>query len=88
MLNFPTPYPNELIYSTIARAGIHHAITSPKQLLEEVFAVSSVVLPENVFVAFATVFSGVEASLVFFLAGDLFIRIIIAAIIITVNHFV
>lgn len=38
MLNFPTPYPNELIYSTIARAGIHHAITSPKQLLEEVFA--------------------------------------------------
>lgn len=39
MLNFPTPYPNELIYSTIARAGIHHAITSPKQLLEEVFAI-------------------------------------------------
>ncbi|WP_180060011.1 TnsD family Tn7-like transposition protein [Acinetobacter sp. YH12135] len=38
MLNFPTPYPNELIYSTIARAGIHHAITSPKQLLEEVFS--------------------------------------------------
>lgn len=38
MLNFPTTYPNELIYSTIARAGIHHAITSPKQLLEEVFA--------------------------------------------------
>ena len=37
MLNFPTTYPNELIYSTIARAGIHHAITSPKQLLEEVF---------------------------------------------------
>ncbi|WP_197457606.1 hypothetical protein [Snodgrassella sp. CFCC 13594] len=35
MLNFPTPYPNELIYSTIARAGIHHAITSPKQLLED-----------------------------------------------------
>lgn len=38
MLNFPTPYPNEIIYSTIARAGIRHAITSPKQLLEEVFA--------------------------------------------------
>lgn len=37
MLNFPTPYPNELIYSTIARAGIHHAITSPKQLLDEIF---------------------------------------------------
>lgn len=38
MLNFPTPYPNELIYSTIARAGTHHAITSPKQLLDEIFA--------------------------------------------------
>ncbi len=38
MLNFPNPYPNELIYSTIARAGIHHAITSPKQLLDEIFA--------------------------------------------------
>lgn len=37
MLNFPTPYPDELIYSTIARAGIHHAITSPKQLLDEIF---------------------------------------------------
>lgn len=38
MLNFPIPYPNELIYSTIARAGVHHAIGSPKQLLDEVFS--------------------------------------------------
>ncbi|MAY01213.1 MAG: transcriptional antiterminator [Oceanospirillaceae bacterium] len=37
MLNFPVPYPNELIYSTIARAGIRHGLTSPKQLLNEVF---------------------------------------------------
>lgn len=37
MLNFPIPYPNELIYSTIARAGVHHAIISPKQLLDEIF---------------------------------------------------
>lgn len=37
MLNFPLPYPDELLYSTIARAGVHFAITSPKQLLDEVF---------------------------------------------------
>lgn len=37
MLNFPLPYPDELLYSTIARAGTHFAITSPKQLLDEVF---------------------------------------------------
>lgn len=37
LLNFPLPYPNELIYSTIARAGIHHAITSPKNLLDDIF---------------------------------------------------
>lgn len=38
MLNFPTPYPDELIYSTIARYGVHFGITSPKQLLDEVFS--------------------------------------------------
>lgn len=38
MLNFPNPYPHELMYSTIARTGVHHAITSPKQLLDEVFS--------------------------------------------------
>ena len=37
MLNFPLPYKNELLYSTVARAGIHFAITSPKQLLDTVF---------------------------------------------------
>jgi hypothetical protein len=37
MLGFPVPYPNELIYSTVARAGIHLGIGSPKELLNEVF---------------------------------------------------
>lgn len=37
MHNFPVPYPDELIYSLVARAGIRSAITSPKQLLEQVF---------------------------------------------------
>ncbi|EPB6937233.1 TPA: TniQ family protein [Proteus mirabilis] len=31
------PYPDELIYSLVARAGIRSAITSSKQLLSEVF---------------------------------------------------
>jgi hypothetical protein len=37
MLGFPVPYPNELIYSTVARAGIHFGIKSSEQLLNEVF---------------------------------------------------
>lgn len=37
MLNFPLPYPEELLYSTVARAGIRHGIASPKQLLDEVY---------------------------------------------------
>jgi len=37
MLNFPVPYPNELVYSTVARAGVHSGIISPKELLDEVF---------------------------------------------------
>ncbi|WP_432734477.1 TnsD family Tn7-like transposition protein [Maridesulfovibrio sp. FT414] len=37
MLNFPVPYPDELIYSTVARAGVHAGLVSPKQLLEDVF---------------------------------------------------
>jgi len=37
MLNFPMPYENELIYSTVARAGIRLALNSPKLLLDEVF---------------------------------------------------
>lgn len=37
MFNFPMPHVDELIYSTVARAGIRLALTSPKQLLDEVF---------------------------------------------------
>lgn len=37
MLGFPLPYPNELIYSVIARHGLHSGIISPKELLREVF---------------------------------------------------
>lgn len=51
MLNFPVPYTDELIYSVIARAGIHMGITSPKQLLDEVFAsrlvIATVDLPNH-----------------------------------------
>lgn len=38
MMNFPIPYPNELIYSTVARSKIRAGITSPKQLLDDIFA--------------------------------------------------
>ncbi|WP_421842157.1 TnsD family Tn7-like transposition protein [Marinobacter algicola] len=37
MLNFPIPYPEELIYSTVARAGIREGIISPKELLDEIY---------------------------------------------------
>ncbi len=37
MLNFPVPYPNELIYSTVARTRTYLGISSPKQLLDEVY---------------------------------------------------
>jgi hypothetical protein len=37
MLNFPIPYPEELVYSTVARAGIRQGIVSPKQLLDEIY---------------------------------------------------
>lgn len=43
MLNFPLPYPDELLYSTIARAGVRMGITSPKELLDEVFGDRKVV---------------------------------------------
>ncbi|MFB2841663.1 TnsD family Tn7-like transposition protein, partial [Aeromonas jandaei] len=47
----PTPYPDELIYSLVARAGIHLGLTSPKQLLDEVFAnrhvIATVDLPNH-----------------------------------------
>ena len=35
--NFPAPYPDELIYSVIARYAVHHGILSPKYLTEELF---------------------------------------------------
>ncbi|WP_164887424.1 TnsD family Tn7-like transposition protein [Hahella sp. KA22] len=51
MLGFPVPYPNELLYSTIARAGIHDGETSPKQLLNTIFGgrniIASVGLPSH-----------------------------------------
>lgn len=37
MRNFPPPHPDELLYSAIARAGMYLGITSPKQLLDELF---------------------------------------------------
>lgn len=43
MLNFPVPYPEELLYSTVARAGIRQGIVSPKQLLDEVFGSRGVI---------------------------------------------
>ena len=43
MHNFPIPYENELIYSLVARAGVHAGITSPKQLLDEVFGSRGVI---------------------------------------------
>ena len=51
MLNFPIPYRDELIYSTVARAGVYKGITSPKQLLDEVFnnrrVIATVDLPNH-----------------------------------------
>lgn len=52
MLGFPTPYPDELIYSTIARAGVHDGDTSPKQLLDKVYndrgVIATVDMPSHV----------------------------------------
>ena len=52
MLGFPTPYSEELLYSTIARAGVHDGDTSPKQLLDKVFnnrkVIATVDLPSHI----------------------------------------
>ncbi|WP_319542365.1 TnsD family Tn7-like transposition protein [uncultured Pseudodesulfovibrio sp.] len=52
MLNFPVPYPDELLYSTVARAGVRFGITSPKQLLDAVFSdrkvVATIDLPSHI----------------------------------------
>ena len=37
MFSFPLPYRDELLYSVIARYGIHQGITSPKELLDDVY---------------------------------------------------
>ncbi|WP_085919206.1 TnsD family Tn7-like transposition protein [Halomonas sp. CSM-2] len=37
MLNFPIPYSEELVYSTVARLGIREGIISPKELLDEIY---------------------------------------------------
>lgn len=37
MLNFPLPYPDELIYSVIARYAVHHGIVDHRQVVKEVF---------------------------------------------------
>lgn len=43
MLGFPLPYEGELIYSTIARHGVHSGITSPKELLQDVFGDTKII---------------------------------------------
>lgn len=51
MLGFPPPYPAELLYSTLARAGVHDGEISPKQLLDKVFndrgVIATVDLPSH-----------------------------------------
>ncbi len=43
VLNFPVPYTEELVYSTVARAGVRQGLTSPKQLLDDVFDSRSII---------------------------------------------
>lgn len=43
MLGFPLPYRDELLYSVIARHGVHSGIVSPKELLREVFGDTKVI---------------------------------------------
>ncbi|WP_341662303.1 TnsD family Tn7-like transposition protein [Vibrio sp.] len=51
MLGLPILYPNELIYSLVARAKVHSGITSPKRLLDEIYAdrnlIATVDLPSH-----------------------------------------
>ena len=52
MFSFPLPYRDELIYSVIARYGVHQGIISPKELLDEVYndrqVVATVDLPSHI----------------------------------------
>ena len=43
MLGFPLPYHDELLYSTIARHGVHSGIVSPKELLQDVYGDTRVI---------------------------------------------
>lgn len=43
MLGFPMPYGDELLYSTVARHGVHSGIVSPKELLLEVFGDTKII---------------------------------------------
>lgn len=43
MLGFPRPYCEELLYSTIARYGVHSGIVSPKELLQEVYGDTKII---------------------------------------------
>lgn len=52
MFGFPLPYRDELLYSVIARYGVHQGIISPKELLDEVYndrkVVATVDLPSHI----------------------------------------
>lgn len=52
MLNFPMPYAEELLYSTVARAGVRQGLASPKQLLDDVFesrnVIATIDLPNHI----------------------------------------
>ncbi len=52
MFDFPLPYRDELLYSVIARYGVHQGIVSPKELLDDVYndrkVVATVDLPSHI----------------------------------------
>ena len=52
MFDFPLPYRDELLYSVIARYGVHQGIISPKELLDDIYndrkIVATVDLPSHV----------------------------------------
>lgn len=52
MFDFPLPYRDELIYSVIARYGVHQGIVSPKEILDDVYndrkVVATVDLPSHI----------------------------------------
>lgn len=52
MFDFPLPYRDELLYSVIARYGVHQGIVSPKELLDDIYndrkVVATVDLPSHI----------------------------------------